>query len=205
MENIHTILSKYGITVPEDKRAEFDKAVADNYKTVVEHERKVTRLSDDLKEASERADTAEQTLKGFEGKDFDAITKERDEWKRKHDENQQKYQQEQEEREFKEMLTAAISEAKGKNEKAIIANLDLEALRKSRNQKSDVKTALDSLRTEHGFLFDDNGGHPVFSASNSNNSAHGGTLTKKDIVAIRDPAERQRQIGLNFGLFKKGE
>lgn len=162
MENIHTILSKYGITVPEDKRAEFDKAVADNYKTVVEHERKVNRLSDDLKEANDRADTAEQTLKGFEGKDFDAITKERDEWKRKHDENQQKYQQEQEEREFKEMLTASISEAKGKNEKAIIANLDLDSLRKSRNQKADVKTALDSLRTEHGYLFDDNGGHPQF-------------------------------------------
>ena len=43
MKNINTILSDLGITVPEDKQAEFDKAVAENYKTVVEHEKKVNR------------------------------------------------------------------------------------------------------------------------------------------------------------------
>ena len=45
MKNIHTILSEIGITIPEDKKAEFDKAVAENYKTSAEHEKKVTRLT----------------------------------------------------------------------------------------------------------------------------------------------------------------
>jgi calcineurin-like phosphoesterase family protein len=86
MKNIHTILSEIGITIPEDKKAEFDKAVAENYKTSAEHEKKVTRLTDDLAAEKKRADEAVSTLKGFEGKDFDAITRERDEWKKKHDE-----------------------------------------------------------------------------------------------------------------------
>ena len=86
MKNIHTILSEYGITIPEDKKAEFDKAVAENYKTSAEFEKKVNRLTDDLETEKKRADTAVETLKGFEGKDFDAITKERDEWKKKHEE-----------------------------------------------------------------------------------------------------------------------
>ena len=38
MKNIHTILSELGVSIPEDKKAEFDKAVAENYKTVAEYE-----------------------------------------------------------------------------------------------------------------------------------------------------------------------
>lgn len=30
MKNIHTILSEYGITVPDDKKSDFDKAIAAN-------------------------------------------------------------------------------------------------------------------------------------------------------------------------------
>ena len=82
MKNIHTILSEVGITIPEDKKADFDKAVSENYKTAAEFEKKVNRLTEDLNAATKRADTAEETLKGFEGKDFEAITRDRDEWQR---------------------------------------------------------------------------------------------------------------------------
>lgn len=36
MKNIHEILKGYDIEIPADKKAEFDKAVLDNYKTVAE-------------------------------------------------------------------------------------------------------------------------------------------------------------------------
>lgn len=164
MKNIHTILSELGITIPEDKKAEFDKSVAENYKTSAEHEKKVTRLTDDLAAEKKRADTAEETLKGFEGKDFDTITRERDDWKKKHDDALAAHKKEQEEREFNEILSAAITEAKGKNAKAITALLDLEKLRGSRNLDKDIKAALDSLRTDSGYLFEDNGGKPYFTS-----------------------------------------
>lgn len=204
MKNIHTILSEAGVTIPEDKKADFDKAVAENYKTAAEFEKKVNRLTEDLNAATKRADTAEETLKGFEGKDFDAITKDRDEWQRKHNELVESHKRETEEREFNEGLSAAISEAKGKNAKAIMALLDLDKLRGSKNQEKDIKAALDSLRTESGYLFDDNGGNPAFTDPNGNGGNAGGTVTAKDIMAIKDPIERQSKIVQNMHLFKKG-
>ena len=204
MKNIHTILSELGITVPEDKKADFDKAVAENYKTSAEFEKKVNRLTDDLAAEKKRADTAEETLKGFEGKDFEAITKERDEWKRKHDEQEAAHKKEKEDREFNEGLSAAITEAKGKNAKAIMALLDLDKLRDSKNQEKDIKAALASLRTDNGYLFEDNGGNPTFTDPKGNGGNGGGTVTVKDIMAIKDPTERQAKIVQNMHLFKKG-
>lgn len=190
MKNIHTILSEYGITIPEDKKAEFDKAVAENYKTTAEHEKKVNRLTEDLNDEKKRADEAVETLKGFEGKDFDAITRERDEWKKKHEEAVADHKRQQEEREFSSALEAAISEAKGKNAKAIVALLDTEKLRGSRNMEKDIKSALDALRTDSGYLFEDNGGKPHFSAPNGAGSPSGtskplGTLSMAEYIAAR--------------------
>ena len=142
MKNIHTILSEIGISIPDDKKADFDKAVAENYKTSAEFEKKVNRLSDDLEAEKKRADTAVETLKGFEGKDFDAITRERDDWKKKHDNLEASHKKEQEEREFSAALEAAITESKGKNAKAITALQDIEKLRSSKNQQADIKAAL---------------------------------------------------------------
>lgn len=201
MKNITEILSELGITVPEDKHAALDKAVAENYKTVNEHEKKVKRLTDDLTAMTTRAENAENTLKGFEGKDFDAITRERDEWKTKHDQLVSDHQREKDEQEFNDSLTAAIGEAKGKNAKAISALLDLDALRGSKNRDKDIKAALDTLRTENGYLFEDNGGKPYF--DKGGNGGNPGGLTKKDIMAIKDPVERQAKIAANLNLFRK--
>lgn len=181
MKNIHTILSELGMSIPEDKKADFDKAVAENYKTAAEFEKKVNRLTDDLAAEKKRADEATETLKGFEGKDFDAITKERDEWKRKHEEQEAAHKREKEDREFNDVLSAAISEAKGKNSKAITALLDLEALRSSRNQEKDIKAALDAMRTESGYLFDDNGGDPHFTVPKGNGGVGGRTGGRNDL------------------------
>lgn len=206
MKNIHTILSEAGITVPEDKKAEFDKAVAENYKTSAEFEKKVNRLTEDLNAATKRADTAEETLKGFEGKDFDAITKDRDEWQRKHNELVATHKKETEEREFNESLSAAITEAKGKNNKAIMALLDLDKLRGSKNQEKDIKSALDALRTDNGYLFEDNGGKPAFDKPKGNGAGGGGKpMTREEIMNISDRAERRAAMAKHQYLFVKGD
>lgn len=201
MKNITTILSELGITVPEDKTADLNKAVAENYKTVAEYD----KLNGKLTTMTERATTAENTLKGFDGKDFDAITRERDEWKTKHDDLIATHQREAEERDFNEALSAAISEAKGRNAKEIMVNLDLEKLRGSKNRDKDIKNALDALRTESGYLFEDNGGKARFTQPSGNGGTTGGTITKKDIMSEKDPVKRQKLIGEHSHLFTKGE
>ena len=205
MKNIHTILSEIGVTIPEDKKADFDKAVAENYKTAAEFEKKVNRLTEDLNAEKKRADTAVETLKGFEGKDFDAITRDRDKWKKDYEDTVAAHKKEQEDREFNSVLEAAITDAKGKNAKAIMALMDLDKLRGSKNEEKDIKAALDAMRNESGYLFDDNGGNPQFTTSNGNggNNGGGGNTTMKDIMKIKDPVERQRMIGQNLNLFGK--
>lgn len=186
MKNIIDICKDFGIEIPADKHADFLKAVNGEYKTIAEH----NKVADKLKAAEQRAEEAEATLKGFEGKDFEAITRERDEWKRRHEEAEATYKREQEEREFNELLSAAITTAKGKNAKAITALLDVEKLKSSHNRDTDVKTALETLRTESGYLFEDNGGAAFFDNPGGNNGNPGGTdmsrMSMADYIAARN-------------------
>ena len=39
MKNIHDILKNFGLEVPEDKKADFDKAWKENYRTKAEYEK----------------------------------------------------------------------------------------------------------------------------------------------------------------------
>ena len=203
MKNIIDICKEFGIEIPADTHAEFNKVVADNYKTIAEHEKKVNRLTDDLNAEKKRADTAVETLKGFEGKDFEAITQERDKWKKDYEDTVAAHKKETEEREFSSVLETAITDSKGKNAKAIMALLDLDKLRSSRNQETDIKAALDSLRTDSGYLFEDNGGNPHFTDPKGNGGNGGGNTTLKEIMKIKDPVERQKMIGQNLNLFGK--
>ena len=171
MENIIKILSDLGTEVPEDKQAELNKAVAKNYKTVVEFENKVNKLT-------EERDTAVETLKGFEGKDFDAITKERDEWKRKHDENEEKHRKEQEERDMSAAIEALLSDVKFTSPAA-----KRDVVRQLREKKLTVengvllggKDALDAIQKAEPESFDDEDDTiPRFTSKNNGSGKPGG-------------------------------
>ena len=62
MKHIHDILSGYGLTVPEDRRADFDRELGENYATA----EAMTGLQNQLK-------TATDGLKAFEGVDVNAL------------------------------------------------------------------------------------------------------------------------------------
>lgn len=206
MKNIIDICKDFGLEIPADKHAEFNKAVAENYKTIAEHEKKVNRLTEDLTAEKKRADTAVETLKGFEGKDFDAITRERDDWKKKHDDLEANHKREQEEREYNADLEAAATSAKCRDLKALTAHLDHDTLRKSKNRKADMEAAINAQRTERAYLFEDNGGKPQFTGPNGNGGGGGGTVTREDIMKIPDRAERRAAMAKNQHLFtRKGE
>jgi type I restriction enzyme R subunit len=85
MQNIIDICKEFGLEIPADKQSDFNKKVAENYVTKAEHDKKLNRAESDRDTWKEKAESAEETLKGFDGKDFDTITKERDEWKKKKD------------------------------------------------------------------------------------------------------------------------
>ena len=56
---------------------------------------------------------------------------------------------------FDHALEAAITGSNGRNAKAIRALLDVDALKDSKNQEADIKTALEAVKKDNGYLFDD--------------------------------------------------
>lgn len=118
MQNIIEICKSFGIEIPEDKQKDFTSKVAENYKTINEFDKKVERLETERDSFKERAETAEDTLKGFEGKDFETITKERDEWKAKAEQAEIEFSNKLAEREKADLLKDAFSEIKFTSESA---------------------------------------------------------------------------------------
>lgn len=66
MLNIHEILKNYGIEVPSDKKTDFDKAIAENYKTAAEVEKINEKLSKEIDAHKETKKTLDTTTKAFD-------------------------------------------------------------------------------------------------------------------------------------------
>ncbi len=126
MQNIIEICKEFGLEIPADKQADFNKKVAENYKTVSEFNKKTGTLEQERDTWKEKAESAETTLKGFEGKDFETITKERDEWKKKAEDAEKEYAAKESARQKEELLKEAFAEVEFTSEaakKSIVAQI----------------------------------------------------------------------------------
>jgi len=74
-------------------------------------------------------------------------------WQEKYDQIVDAHRQEVNELVFGHNLEKAILSAKGRNAKAITALLDVETLKSSENQATDLEEALQALKQECGYLF----------------------------------------------------
>lgn len=211
MQNIIEILKANGIEVPEDKVATINKAVAENYKTVSEVEKKTSKLESERDSWKDRAETAEETLKGFEGKDFDTITRERDEWKKKAEDAEKEYSAKEAEREKQELLKEAFAEIEFTSEsakKAIMAQV-AEGVTVKNGKLIGFNDLLEDAKKNDASAFVNKEQQNLeqnkarFTTSMNNQSGGAGNLTKKDIMAIKDPVERQQKIAENMSLFQK--
>ena len=97
---------------------------------------------------------AQKTIKGFEGQDIEGVRKAAKDWEDKYNQAVAEHNQKMADMAFDHALEAAITGMKGRNVKGIRANLDLEALKASKNQEADIKSALDALKKSDGYLFD---------------------------------------------------
>ena len=90
--------------------AEIEKAFAGEFVSEREMEKKLSKLQTENETLKERAETAEETLKGFDGKNFDEITKERDEWKKKAEDAEKNHNEKMAELEKAELLKEAFAD-----------------------------------------------------------------------------------------------
>lgn len=151
MTDIKAILAKYGISVPEEHTAEFDKVFKENYKTVAEVA-KIEAARDNYKS---QLTTAQDTLKTFEGVDVNELQGKISKLTADLAAKDSDFQAKIADMEFNALLDGQISSAKAKNVKAVKALLDVDALKKSQNRDADIKSALESIKTDNGYLFED--------------------------------------------------
>lgn len=187
MKNIYEILKEYGLEVPEDKEAAFDKDWKENYRTKNEYDKAVAQRD----EYKTSLDTVNGKLKEFDGIDVadlkGQITKLQDDLKAKDDE----YAAREAERAFTESVKSAIKAAGGRNDKAVMALLDLDALRESKDQSADIKKALDAAKESDGYLFgaDEPFNNPVGPSGGTGGSDS--TLAAMRAAAGLPPAENK--------------
>ncbi|MEG1391087.1 MAG: phage scaffolding protein, partial [Angelakisella sp.] len=98
---------------------------------------------------------AGKTIEGFKAMDIDGIKKAADDWKTKAEQAEKDAAAKIAEMEFNTLLDGTITSAKGRNAKAIKALLDMDTLKASKNQTEDVQKALEALKGENGYLFED--------------------------------------------------
>lgn len=135
----------------------------------------------DYDSIKEQLETAKTTLKELEGVDVkelqgkiatlqaDLTTKETE------------HQNKLAEMAFDHALERAITGANGRNTKAITALLDVPTLRASKNQEADIKAALDGLKKDNSYLFDDGAKPPPYAAG----TGTGGNGGYNSDVALR--------------------
>ena len=109
----------------------------------------------DYDSIKEQLQTAKDGLKAFEGVDVAQLQSKVTELQGKLDAKDTEWQGKLADMAFDHALEAAITGAKGKNAKAIRALLDVDTLKGSKNQEADIKAALEGLKKDSGYLFDD--------------------------------------------------
>lgn len=188
--------------------AEIEKAFAGEFVSEREMEKKLSKLQTENEALKERAETAEETLKGFEGKNFDEITKERDEWKKKAEDAEKNHNEKMAELEKAELLKEAFAEIEFTSNSA---------------KNAIMKQIADSITVKNGKLigFNDlledakkNDASAFVNKQQENleqnkakfttkmsNQGKVGTMTKEDIMAIKDRGERRQAMLDNKELF----
>lgn len=98
-------------------------------------------------------DTANETLKCFDGVDVNDLKGQISTLTQTLETQKQESAQKLADMAFEQTLKDAITSAKGRSAKAIMAELDMDTLKGSKNQKEDIEAALTACKEANDFLF----------------------------------------------------
>lgn len=210
MKNIIEILKDLGVTVPEDKTAELNKLVAENYKTVAEFDKRVGRLETERDGLQSQLDTATENLKKFDGLDADAIKNEVAEAKKRAEEAEKNLKEKLEERDYNDALKACFAGVKFSSASAgaaIMEQIRKQGLKRDGDKLLGFDDAIKAAREADPDAFakeDDPDAPPPAKVTQKLGGSESGKKynSKDEIMAIKDTAERRAAIAANMSLFE---
>ncbi len=185
----------------------------ENGKDLKKLQKENDNLSADRDTWKEKAEAAETTLKGFEGVDLETMQKELSDWKQKATEAEKSAQAQLYERDFADALKTEFEGIKFSSEaakRAIMAEVKEAGLKLKDGKILGLNDLIGQMKEKDASAFIDDAQQQAqrnmarFTAPLGKQNAPG-TMTRKDIEAIKDPSERQSAIASNLHLFGKGE
>ena len=152
MKDFKEILKQAGITVTDDQLATIETEMKANYKPIADYNKQKEKLD----ASDEKVKTLTASLDKFKDVDPTALTQTIEDLKGQLTQKDAEFAQRLADRDFDDLINTNINTLKGKNAKAIKALLDVDALKQSKNQAEDVKTALEALQKaeDSAFLFE---------------------------------------------------
>lgn len=204
MKNIIEILRELSVEVPEEKHAELTRAVSENYKTIAEFD-KVAKKRDEYKAS---LDTVEEKLKGFDGVDVESLkgqistlttqlegernARKEDSARAKREANVQAFLAGKKfingitEDSIRRQILEALAENTGESVEQIFAKLT---------------TGEDGAPLPNIFAQEAENRPRFTSAIGSKSAANLPTVSREEIIAMKDPVARQSRIAKHPELF----
>lgn len=189
MQKLIETLKSFGIEVPEDKQADVKRALSEHYKNAGEVTRTLSKVEGERDTWKERAETAEATLKSFDGVDVDGMKQSIADWKAKAEKAEQDAKAQLYERDFTDALKTELESVKFSSEaakKAIMAEIKEAGLTMKNGKILGLNDLLEQMKKEDASAFVDEFQQKAqqnaarFTTSIQKGSGTGGTLTKED-------------------------
>lgn len=125
-------------------------------------------------------ETAQTALKEFEGVDVKELQGKIQALTSDLESKQTEYEAKIADMEFNSVLSSAISKSGAKNSKAVMALLDIDNLKASKNQADDISKALEQVKSENDYMFtsDEPIKNPVHDTGNSTITGSGSDIMR---------------------------
>ena len=211
MQKLIDTLKSFGIEIPEDKQADVKKALSEHYKNAKEVAKTLSKVEGERDDWKERAETAEETLKSFDGIDPANIKSELETWKQKAADVEKEFNAKIYDRDFSDALKAALDDVKFSSEaakKSVMADIKEAGLKLKGGKILGLNDLIEQMKQSDASAFVDESQQQAqqqqarFAAPRIGQQQTPGSMTKKEIEAIKDPSERQAAIAQNIQLFQ---
>lgn len=127
-----------------------DKVMGENGKDINNAK---TKAEEDVETIKTQLKDAQDSLKGFEGVKPDELQKKIKDLNEQLENKDKQYQKDIATRDFNKKLDDAISALGARDTRTVKALLDISALSESKNQDTDIKSALETCQKDNDYLF----------------------------------------------------
>ena len=202
MQKLIDTLKSFGIEIPEEKQADVKKALSEHYKNAKEVAKTLSKVEGERDDWKERAETAEETLKSFDGIDPANIQTELAGWKKKAEDAEKEFNAKIYERDFDDALKTALENVNFSSpaaKRCVTADIKSAGLKLKDGKILGLNDLLEQMKQDEPDTFVDESQQQA-QQNQARFTTHvgqqktPGSMTKKDIEAIKDPSERQAAI-----------